>query len=84
MGAEWLSGTKTSATLKSWLPVPRRPSVCHVSTISALSLGIQNMRVTGVPAALRIGLSPSHMMQGHISQRAFMMPLAKSHRPSMR
>ena len=53
-------------------------------TISALSLGIQNMRATGVPAALRTGLSPSHMTQGHISQRAFMMPLAKSHCPSIR
>ena len=41
------SGMKTSVSLMSWLPVPRIPSVCHVSTISASAAGKKTMTSTG-------------------------------------
>ena len=57
---------------------------CQVSRIVALPAGTQKIRVIGAPAWVRIGLPSSQMTHGHISQRAWLTPLAKSQRPSMR
>ena len=55
------SGTTTSSTTKSWLPVPRIPITCQVSTIVTDSRGTQTARSTGAPAGVTIGVSFSIM-----------------------
>lgn len=70
------SGTKTSSTTKSWLPVPRMPDTDQVSVISTSSRGNTIIR-TG-------GSRPSSTTQCARNQWQWSQPLANDHRPVTR
>lgn len=77
MGSARRSGTKTSSTATSWLPVPRRPAVCQVSTISNSAFGTACICASfGTP-------SPS-VKAVAMNQSAPQTPLAKGQRPLTR
>ena len=67
------SGTNTSSATASWLPVPRRPSVCQVSRTSRSAFGI----ATTERAARSGPAPPSAMKQPAKSRSAWSIPLQK-------
>ena len=68
------SGTNTSLTSTSWLPVPRRPATCQVSMMCASAIGTLTLRSRRRP-------SSSDVQVGKY-QSAWRELLAKSQRPS--
>ena len=65
------AGTKASSATASWLPVPRRPSVCHVSSTSRSSLR----------SATTTGTGRSSTRQPANMRSAWVMPLQNAQRP---
>jgi 2-methylisocitrate lyase-like PEP mutase family enzyme len=56
--------------MKSWLPVPRRPTTDQVASILAAEAGFQAARVSGTSAAVMRGAEPSMTRQVQYSQSA--------------
>ena len=75
------SGTTSSATSKSLLPVPRSPAADQVSRTVVWRAGISARRTSGVPAAVRRTSSPSWTRQPPMSQSLCAEPLANGQRP---
>jgi hypothetical protein len=77
------SGTKAPCTTRSWLPLPARPVVVHVSTISTSARGRPTKRMAGSPSGpMRIEPSASNVRQCRNSQSLWVEPLPKAQRPS--
>ncbi len=56
------SGTKTSFSSTSWLPLPRKPVLYQVSRTRACDVGNQQIRVSGKPSERTLGLLSLSMM----------------------
>ena len=78
------SGTNVSASEKCWLPVPRRPSTFHVSSMSVCPASTSIASVAGLPSG-RCSGTPSRtttQLPNRRSQRWH--PLANGQRPCTR
>ena len=78
------SGTNTSATSTSWLPVPLRPFTRQVSSTRASLVGKNAPRSTGTPSGPNRGVSPSNTRPPATSQVLCVTPLAYWRRPRTR
>ena len=78
------SGTNTSFASKSWLPVPRRPRVRHVSWMVQSRADNIGTTISGIPPGPILGPEPSNTTDDPPSQSLALQFDAIDQRPVMR